>query len=331
MNRPQVAELGPCRSCGYDLRGLRPGGNCPECGTLIPSGTATLGGPEGQRADELVIALGWLAKASLWPLPIGFGCIGLTSWFGAPLLVATTGFSWLRLLGVRKVAAEVPGAGKAAGPATVVECGLAAVLALLVFLSSFLPVPGAVTTAAYVAWVTSAAVSTILARRVALATARFAEGAGHPGVLDGALVVMLAGGAAGMVAGRSVGILPPGAVPASIASIIAVVSLVGGLSACLAAFGLWRATRELAEDLPYLPRFRALGGPGRAPPVAPAIAPKPEPTPIEVASPRHDAEREPIELEPPTLPRPARESAASAARTDPPPSDDDELWNGWKN
>jgi hypothetical protein len=274
-----------------------------------------------------MIALEWLAKASLWPLPIGFGCVGLTGWFGAPLLVATTGFSWLRLLGVRKVAAEVPGAGVAAGPATIVECGLAAVLALLIFLSSFLPVPGAVTTAAYIAWVTSAAVSTILARRVALATARFAEGAGHPGVLDGALVVMLAGGAAGMVAGRSVGILPPGAVPASIASILAVVSLVGGLSACLAAFGLWRATRELADDLPNLPRFRS----GRAPSVPPAIAPKPEPSPIEVASPRRDAEREPIELEPPTLPRPARESAASAARTDLPPSDDDELWNGWKN
>lgn len=331
MSRPQVVELGPCRSCGYDLRGLRPGGKCPECGSRIPSGTATLGGPEGQRADELMVALGWLAKASLWPLPIGLGCIGVTGWFGAPLLVATTGLSWLRLLGVRRVAAAVPEAGGIAVPAAIVECVLAATLAMLVFLSSFLPTPGSLTTAAYVSWIGAAAVSTILARRVALATARFAEGQVHPGVLDGVLAVMLAVGAAGMVAGRSVAIVPPGTLPATLVSVLAAVSLLGGLVASLAAFGLWRATRELADDLPNLPRFRSR----RGPPIPTGLPPKPEPMPLEVASPRREAEREPIDLEPPTLPQPARESPAAPARTDPPPSSssdggDDDLWNGWK-
>lgn len=324
MNRPQVTELGPCRSCGYDLRGLRPGGNCPECGTRMPSGTATLGGPEGQRADELVIALGWLATASLWPLPIGFGCIGLTGWFGAPLLVATTGFSWLRLLGVRKLAAEAPGTTGTARPATIFECGLAAVLATLIFLSSFLPMPLAVATAAYVAWIGAAAVSTILTRRVALATARFAEGAGHPGVLDGALAVVLAGGTAGMVAGRSVGFLPPGAVSASIASSLAVVSLVGGLAACLAAFGLWRATRELADDLPNLPRFRPRGGPW-IPPARPRPA---DAEPIALEPPRPADELEPIALADPDPPPEASPRTRDPAERTP---DDDGLWNGWKN
>lgn len=329
MNRPAILELGPCVSCGYDLRGLRPGGACPECGTRIPSGTASLGGPEASRADELLIALGWIATASLWPLPIGFGCIGLTGWFGAPLLVATTGLSWLRLLALRRIAADVPGSVGAAGPASIVESGLSAVLAPLVFISSFLPVPGAVTTAAFVTWILVAAVATILARRVALATARFAGGGGHPGVLDGALAIMLAGGAAGMVAGRSVGILPAGAVPTSLAAALAVVSLVGGLVACLAAFGLWRATRELADELPNLPRFR----PRRGPPMPSTVPPRPEPSPLDVAPPRPTAEREPIELEPPTLPaasRPSADPPRSSDRTAP-GDDDDELWNGWKS
>lgn len=329
MNPPPVAELGPCGSCGYDLRGLRPGGECPECGTRIPSGTATLGGPEGRRADELVIALGWLAKASLWPLPIGFGCIGLTGWFGAPLLVATTCLSWLRLLGIRRIAAEVPGAGRTAVPASIVECGLAAVLALAVFVSSFLPVPSAVTTAAYVAWIAVAAASTILARRETLVAARFAGSTGHPGVLDGVLAVTLAAGAAGMVAGRSVALMPPGAVPASIATVLAAGSLVGGLVASVAAFGMWRATRELADDLPHFARFRTRRGPA----IPPAAPPRPEPSPLEVAPPRPVAEREPIELEPPTLPTASRPPADPPRTSEgtAPGDDDDELWNGWKS
>lgn len=325
MNRPPVADLGPCRGCGYDLRGLRPGGACPECGERIPSGTATLGGTEGRRVDDLVIGLGWMATASLWPLPLAFGCTSVTGWFAAPLLVATTGLSWLRLLGVRKLASSLTEArSRATGAAAIAECVFAGILAALVFVASFLPIPRAVPTAAYLAWIAAAAVATILARRTALATARAGGDARHQGVLgvlDGALAVILALGVAAMLAGRSVSLLPANSVSVPIATALAVVSIVGGLAASLAGFGFWRATRELADDLPYLPRFE----PPRRPAITPGIPPRPEPAPLEVAPPRPAAEREPIELAEPSLP--PRERPEPADR---PPDGDDDLWNGWK-
>ena len=30
--RPTIEQDVPCAGCGYDLRGLSPEGNCPECG-----------------------------------------------------------------------------------------------------------------------------------------------------------------------------------------------------------------------------------------------------------------------------------------------------------
>jgi hypothetical protein len=59
-----------------------------------------------------------------------------------------------------------------------------------------------------------------------------------------------------------------------------------------------------------------------------AVPPRPEPAPLEVSAPRPIAEREPIELEPPTIAKPA--APAPPSRNDE-GGDDDELWNGWKN
>jgi hypothetical protein len=41
-NRPQIEITGdrPCRGCGYNLRGLKQGGRCPECGLFIESAGA---------------------------------------------------------------------------------------------------------------------------------------------------------------------------------------------------------------------------------------------------------------------------------------------------
>ena len=162
MRPPPVLELGPCRGCGYDLRGLKPGGKCPECGTSIPSGTATLGGDATARASEVAIGLGWIARAALWPLPLAFGCAQLSGFLGAPILVATTGCSWLRMLGVRKVAAAWPDAPSrtVAVGAAAIECGVAAILALGTILATAGPLPFAVPSLALPAWILAATLAT---------------------------------------------------------------------------------------------------------------------------------------------------------------------------
>lgn len=59
---PMIAEDRPCRSCGYNLRGLFIGGNCPECGR-------TIGGGRRERQSNLIDApKSWLLalSAGLW-------------------------------------------------------------------------------------------------------------------------------------------------------------------------------------------------------------------------------------------------------------------------
>jgi hypothetical protein len=327
MSSPPPLELGPCRRCGYDLRGLRPGGKCPECGEAIPKGTATLGGEAAKRASEVSLGLDWIARAALWPLPLAVGCAQLSGCFGAPILVATTGFSWLRLLGIQKVSAawpDAPNRGLATGIASV-ECAIAGILALSTIFATAGPLPFAMPSVALPAWILAATVSTITARRLTVDVVTSAGGGTGRGVLEtlGSAGLLLGGIA--MAGGRATAwALGTGAANAAIATIVAL-SLVGGLVLGASALAIWFSTSRLAGEFPSLPRFR----PSRGPAIEGGLPPKPEPAPMDVAPPRPVAEREPIELEPPTLPK-ERPEAATREIPEKTEEADDDLWNGWK-
>ncbi|GEM_PF-1347318 len=49
--KPIIMESRACRSCGYELKGLRIGDNCPECGTLIRSRPKSFNAREGTIID----------------------------------------------------------------------------------------------------------------------------------------------------------------------------------------------------------------------------------------------------------------------------------------
>ena len=63
---PVVTEAMPCRKCGYDLRGLRFGSKCPECGQVITRLT--------RRAESM---LGDAPRAYLHRLMVGFVLMGV--------------------------------------------------------------------------------------------------------------------------------------------------------------------------------------------------------------------------------------------------------------
>jgi hypothetical protein len=322
---PAVLDLGACRECGYDLRGLRPGGKCPECGATIPTGTATLGGEPAARAAEAAIGFGWIAKAALWPVPLAFGCAQLSGFLGAPILVATTGFSWLRLLGVRKVAAAWPDAPSAriAVRLATVECAAAGLLAAGTILATAGPLPFAVPSVTLPAWILAATVGTLAARRLTVEVVTAAEGGIGRGIFETTGAAGLVLGGLALACGRTAAWWFSTAAPNAALAAILVSALAGGLVMAASAAFLWYSTARLADGFPALPRFRSR----RGPPVPAGLPAKPEPVPIEVAPPRPVAEREPIELEPPTLPK-ARPEAAT--RETPEKPDEDDLWNGWK-
>jgi len=76
----------PCCRCGYDLRGLRPEGRCPECGTVI---AATLLGPSRQLSTRAVIALvvGYRLVALLVPL-LGAGAVAGIAYLAVRRLIS---------------------------------------------------------------------------------------------------------------------------------------------------------------------------------------------------------------------------------------------------
>lgn len=64
----------PCRECGYNLRGLKYDGKCPECGTVIERGK-----PEYQHLMDA-------PESFIRKIRLGLGCLCLGMWM--PIVVA---------------------------------------------------------------------------------------------------------------------------------------------------------------------------------------------------------------------------------------------------
>ncbi len=101
-----IAEDRPCRRCGYNIRGLRVGGRCPECGTAVrvvgrPRGEAAindapiehlhalrtgsllmlLGGPVGTAAFVVAIQTEQISNGNAFTASIGLvATLGLLAW-----------------------------------------------------------------------------------------------------------------------------------------------------------------------------------------------------------------------------------------------------------
>ena len=81
-----VAASLKCRQCGYELRGLRAGGLCPECGLSIWASVLHAGDPEGAKMPRLTNPRA-VGSAMLWLV---------LAWALASLLwVADTAVQWL--------------------------------------------------------------------------------------------------------------------------------------------------------------------------------------------------------------------------------------------
>jgi len=98
----------PCRSCGYDLRGLPSGGRCPECGTKIPKvvrriATAVL---KQELRGDLADAWRSFGVTALAVIPLGTPLPSLLP-FGVSIAVAL-GFAPLFRLHALKRLREMP-------------------------------------------------------------------------------------------------------------------------------------------------------------------------------------------------------------------------------
>ena len=63
------AEI-PCLRCGFDLRGIQLGGNCPECGGVVNQ-VATTGGGSGRAIASMVLGIVSIVTC------MAYGVIGL--------------------------------------------------------------------------------------------------------------------------------------------------------------------------------------------------------------------------------------------------------------
>jgi hypothetical protein len=81
-NSMVIGDVG-CIHCGYNLRGLRVAGNCPECGSSVRDSLIVLAKPE-----LVTQSLRGFANSYLTLLLLALGCVsGMTGW---PALVSTT-------------------------------------------------------------------------------------------------------------------------------------------------------------------------------------------------------------------------------------------------
>jgi hypothetical protein len=68
-----IAHDRPCRECGYNLRGLFIGGNCPECGRIIGSGRRELQSNliDAPKSWLVVLAIGLSTMCGAWIVLVG--------------------------------------------------------------------------------------------------------------------------------------------------------------------------------------------------------------------------------------------------------------------
>ncbi len=104
-----VEESRPCRRCGYELKGLRVPGVCPECGTPIRRGRRF----ESAYTD---VPLDRLRMAGVWSSVLAWGVLALCA--------CTLWFLWTRDGGgdATWAALSMAGAGLAMGVAAVAMC-----------------------------------------------------------------------------------------------------------------------------------------------------------------------------------------------------------------
>jgi hypothetical protein len=90
-------EWVPCRTCGYDLRGLSRDGDCPECGTAIAASLTVAGRfaptlariQSGTRILQGVLCVGWGVLLTI--AHIDRGQLHLVPWLAASLPVLMAG------------------------------------------------------------------------------------------------------------------------------------------------------------------------------------------------------------------------------------------------
>ena len=101
----------PCRGCGYNLRGVDQGANCPECGLSVRD---TLEGVavEESRRDAAAESLRSYSKAFLFGAPLG---LFMVSCVGPPLAVLALVGSVQRLIALRNAAKSLPSKVVSAG------------------------------------------------------------------------------------------------------------------------------------------------------------------------------------------------------------------------
>lgn len=68
-----IAEDRPCRACGYNLRGLFIGGNCPECGRIIGAGRSERQSNliDAPKSWLIVLAAGLVTMCGAWAVLLG--------------------------------------------------------------------------------------------------------------------------------------------------------------------------------------------------------------------------------------------------------------------
>jgi len=114
LKRPASAGVAsdlPCKGCGYNLRGVDQGVNCPECGLPVRD---TLEGVavEESRRDAAAESLRSYSKAFLFGAPLG---LFMVSCVGPPLAVLALVGSVQRLIALRNAAKSLPSKVVSAG------------------------------------------------------------------------------------------------------------------------------------------------------------------------------------------------------------------------